>query len=94
MNDIYRVNSYGQVPPVGQPQNTGPEKSQPPNSNSSKYDQVQISHIALFMSKIADLPEVRAEKVEYIKQALIDGTYDIDGKLPLALDKFMDEYGL
>ena len=94
MNDINRVNAYGQVPPVGRPPNSGPGKSQPETSGSPKDDQVQISQNAIYLSKIAALPEIRAEKVENVKQAFNEGTYDINGKLSLALDRFMDEYGL
>ena len=94
MNDINRINAYGQVPPVGRAPNSGPNKSQPESSGSQKDDQVQISQNAIYLSKIAALPEIRADKVENIKQAINDGNYDINGKLALALDRFMDEYNL
>jgi len=32
------------------------------------------------------------EIVEEVRQALASGTYDIDGKLPEALDRFLEEY--
>ena len=92
MNNINPVEGYQNLPPIGpssgsRPQN-GPSMTQ---AAGKSEDQVQISQAALFLSKIAQMPEIRAEKVEAVRQALAEGTYDIEGKLSVALEKFLDE---
>ena len=47
--------------------------------------------MARFLSSVASMPEVRTDKVQAVKDALADGRYDIDGKLPEALNAFLDE---
>ena len=91
MNNINRVEGYQKLPPIG-PSPGGKPRNGPSMPQAGKSeDQVQISQAALFLSKIAQMPEIRAEKVEAIRQSLADGTYDIDGKLSVALEKFLDE---
>jgi len=92
MNNINPVEGYQKLPPIGpssgsRPQN-GPSMTQ---AAGKSEDQVQISQAALFLSKIAQMPEIRTEKVEEVRQALAEGTYDIEGKLSVALEKFLDE---
>ena len=91
MNNINRIEGYQKLPPIG-PSSGGKARNGPSVSNAGKNeDQVQISQAALFLSKIAQMPEIRAEKVEAVRQSLADGTYDIEGKLSVALEKFLDE---
>ena len=92
MNNINGI-GYGKLPPINGQQNRGKVARQPSAvAENSREDKVQISEMARFLSKIAAMPDIRTEKVEQIKQALADGTYDIDGKLPHALDAFIKEY--
>ena len=37
---------------------------------------------------------LRWHLVERIKQEIADGTYDTDAKLVLAMDRFLDQYGI
>jgi len=93
MNDINRINNYGGLRAIGQPQITDSQTPGSPKPTEEKQaDQVEISQIALYMHQISQLPAVRAEKVDAVRQALADGSYDIEGKLPLALDRFLDDY--
>lgn len=91
MNNINRVEGY-QLPPIG-PSSGGRPRNGPSMAQAAgkSEDQVQISQAALFLSKIAQMPEIRAEKVEAVRQALAEGTYNIEGKLSVALEKFLDE---
>ncbi len=92
MNNIYGINGTGGAQPL-RPQttaNSGP--SQPKPMPSEKTDQVEISDVARLMHKIAQLPEIRTEKVLPVKQALAQGTYESEEKLSIALDEFLNEY--
>ena len=93
MNNISRISgAYSSIPSIGKAETTPTANGQNKNySYSNGEDQVEISDKARFLSQIADMPDIRQEKVNQIKQQLADGTYDINGKLPMALDKLIDE---
>ena len=94
MNNIQGINGYGGPPVVG-PQSQGRGGvNQPTAMPKGSSDKVEISPVAQFLSKIAEMPDIRPEKVESIRQALAEGSYDIDGKVPAALDRLFEEYSL
>lgn len=49
-------------------------------------DHVELSGRAQGVER-ADRPETRAERIERVKREVAGGTYDVDGKLDLALDR-------
>jgi len=55
-------------------------------------DRVEISNVARFLSQIASMPDIRPEKVEALRNALLQGNYDVDTRFSQALDRFLDEY--
>ena len=55
-------------------------------------DQLDISPEADMVSRVQDLPDVRAERIESIRQQIADGTYDTDEKLEIALGRMFDEF--
>ncbi len=66
----------------------------PASSSSSSVsfrDDVQISDTAQFISRIHDLPEIRSDRVQQIRDSLAAGTYMSDDKLDLALDRLLAE---
>ena len=96
MNKIEQVNGYGDLRAIGRTEKAGSgaggQREQAVGGVSGKEDQVEISQKALMMSKLAMLPEIRTEKVEQVRRELANGTYDVNGKLSVALDRFLDEY--
>lgn len=60
---------------------------------ASKADTVEISDIGTFIEAAHNLPDIRQDRVAAIRQALADGTYDINSKLELAVDRLFDEIG-
>ena len=55
-------------------------------------DQLDISPEADMVSRVAELPDVRADRIEAIRQQIADGTYDTDEKLDIALGRMFDEF--
>ena len=92
MNNIQGINNYGgpnAIPPTGSREaGAAPE----PVTPADEAAQVEISSVGRYLQKIAMLPDIRAEKVEEVRQGLAQGTYDVEDKLPAALDNFLDEY--
>jgi len=92
MNDINGIDGYGGPNAIQPPGRQGSRSDNIPSSPARTPDQVEISPIAHLLQKIALLPEIRAEKVNPTKETLAQGTYDVEGKLSMALDRLLDEY--
>lgn len=54
-------------------------------------DQVEISELASFLSRLAELPEDRARRIVDIRQALQDGTFVTDKKLDIATERLLED---
>ena len=92
MSNIQGINGYGgphAVSPSGTRDNKAAEA---PTQSVGETDQVEISSVGRYLQKIAMLPEIRADKVETVRQALDQGVYDVESRLPQALDRFLEEY--
>ena len=94
MNNIYGINGYGGPHPIQPQRSTSTGTPQDATAPDKKTDQVEISQIARYLQKIATMPDIRAEKVENVKKALTEGTYDLGQKQSVAIDRFLQEYGL
>lgn len=69
--------------------------SQPTSApaKSQGADQLDISREADMVSRVRELPDVRADKVARIKAQIASGTYETDEKLDIALSRLFDEIG-
>jgi negative regulator of flagellin synthesis FlgM len=56
-------------------------------------DQVDISPAAEMVGRVADLPEIRADRVTEIRAQIAAGVYETDAKLDVALGRLLDEIG-
>jgi negative regulator of flagellin synthesis FlgM len=50
-------------------------------------DRVEISELAAFLSRLAELPEDRARKVVEVRQQIANGTYETSEKLDRAVER-------
>ena len=93
MNNISRISgAYSSIPTLGKAETTPTAQETSRNfSYNNGEDQVEISDRARYLSQISDMPDIRQEKVNQIKQQLAEGTYDINGKFSMAFDKLIDE---
>lgn len=69
--------------------------SQPAAAPSSAYgaDELQISSEADMVSRVREMPDIRADKVASIKAQIAAGTYETDAKLEAAMSRLFDELG-
>jgi negative regulator of flagellin synthesis FlgM len=56
-------------------------------------DRVDISPEAELVSRVGDLPEIRADRVAEIRAQIAAGVYETDEKLEIALGRLLDELG-
>lgn len=54
-------------------------------------DEVQISDAGRFLEQTRNLPDIRQDKVQQLREALASGTYDVDARLDLAVSRLLDE---
>jgi negative regulator of flagellin synthesis FlgM len=62
-------------------------------SSAVQTDEVQISSVGQLLGRLADMPEIRANRVAELRAAILEGNYESDDKLSLALDSLLDEIG-
>jgi len=80
-HQIGRTSQVRQTRPTEQTQSAGPIQ-----------DEVEISSpAASYIQQARELPDVRTERVEAIRQQILDGTYMTQEKLEGAIDGLLDE---
>ncbi len=74
-----------------------PQRLQPPQVDTSldttPLDQVDISAEADLVSRVHELPDIRADRVENIRAEIDAGVYETDEKLDVAVGRLLDEIG-
>jgi negative regulator of flagellin synthesis FlgM len=87
------------VGPVSGPtpaRGVSPINSQPAVTPSvtAPRDELEISSAGKMMDRLSETPEMRAERLAQIKEAIENGDYDTDEKLEAALSRMFDSLGL
>jgi hypothetical protein len=54
-------------------------------------DHVEVSHLAMYLSKLKSLPAVRQDLIDSVREQLAQGGYDTPEKLEAALDQLLDD---
>ncbi|MEC9096157.1 MAG: flagellar biosynthesis anti-sigma factor FlgM [Planctomycetota bacterium] len=97
-----QINGINGAQPVNQTSQVESAKATQATSITNPTDQVDISVEAELNSQtvdmvnqlqIQDLPEIRADRVTQIREAIEAGTYETPEKLELAIDRLLDEIG-
>ena len=74
-----------------------PHRLQSPQVDTSlettPLDQVDISAEADLVSRVHELPDIRADRVEDIRAEIDAGVYETDEKLDVAVGRLLDEFG-
>jgi negative regulator of flagellin synthesis FlgM len=68
---------------------------EPQTSAESVYgmDQIDISPEAELVGRVADLPDVRADRITEIRAQIEAGIYETPEKLDIAVGRLLDEIG-
>jgi negative regulator of flagellin synthesis FlgM len=54
---------------------------------------LDISQQADTISRVQDLPDIRADRVAHIRAEIAAGVYETDSKLEIAVGRLLDEIG-
>ena len=90
------VSGIGSVSGATPARAVSPSTSQPVASPSVTVpqDELEISSAGKMLDRLSETPEVRAERVAQIKEAIENGAYDSDEKLEEALSRMFDSLGI
>lgn len=95
MTDIQRIGGSPCAPAhkIGRPQGppTPPESSGVSRTSARGEDTVDFSSRAQWLSKLADLPDIRHDLVNRVKAEIARGTYDNAERIDGALDKLVED---
>jgi anti-sigma28 factor (negative regulator of flagellin synthesis) len=58
------------------------------------HDELEISSAGKMLDRLSETPEVRAERLAQIKEAIENGVYDTDEKLEAALSRMFESLGI
>ncbi len=56
-------------------------------------DEVDISEAARLVEQVQQMPEMRSDRIEAVRQQIAEGTYETRDKLNVALERLLDEIG-
>jgi negative regulator of flagellin synthesis FlgM len=79
--------------PINAPHRTAAPQPAPSHYEAYGADQLDISREADLVSRVRDLPDIRADRVAQIRAAIADGVYETDDKLDIALGRLLQEIG-
>lgn len=80
--------------PLGAPHSSRVAKADTAASPSGQIqDEVQISDAARMVEQVKEMPDIRQDRVDAIRQQIASGTYETAEKLDVALDRLFDEIG-
>jgi negative regulator of flagellin synthesis FlgM len=71
----------------------GTASSAPARSTADVSDELHISDSARIAGQLSEIPDIRQDRVNSIRTAIAQGTYETDGKMSAALDRLLDEIG-
>lgn len=92
MSEIPPIGSTG-PPAAGRP--SQPAKSTPETAGPGRdRDQVELSHTAQLLSRIHELPDMRQDLIDRIREQIQSGTYETPEKIEQAIQKLVEEEGL
>ncbi len=78
--------------PINAPHRVQANHSTPHVDSTGGADQLDISPQADFLSRVRDVPDIRADRVAQIREAIAAGQYETADKLDVALDRLLDEW--
>lgn len=92
MTMINRIYGTGGVNPMRSDPHVTPGGSKP--ANGTGHDEVEFSDAARLLSRMSEVPAIRTEKVESVRQAILRGGYETPDKIDVVVDRLLKELNL
>ena len=78
---------------IGSPHGARPVQPMTRTEAPQIADEVDISEAARLVEQIQQMPDIREDRVDAVRQQIADGTYETSDKLNAALERLLDEIG-
>ncbi len=90
MNDIGSVDGVYSLPAVTA-QRRAVAESTADNGHRVPHDEVEISDLAVLLSRVRDLPDLRLERIARLQSEIADGTFETPERLAGTVDRLLEE---
>ena len=77
--------------PIRGPHTSGSIEPSTATGSAAVGDRLDISEAGQIASRMAEIPDIRAERVQDIRAAILDGSYETQDRLGTAVDRLLDE---
>ena len=91
MSEINGIQGPGDLPPIQPVQPNKAAPVEPQQAPARADDTVEISQVARLLSKVAEIPEVRAEKIASVRAQIEAGTYITPEKIDITVERLLQE---
>lgn len=88
---IHEISGLHGAQPIQGPHHVAAAEAAAPADPWWGVDELEISPEADLVSRAAELPEIRADRIDEIRAQIADGVYETDQKLDIALGRLLDE---
>ncbi len=79
--------------PLNAPHTTRAAQPNSTSQSAQPTDELQLSEAGQLAGRLAEIPDIRADKVASARAAIASGTYETSAKLDTALSRLLDEIG-
>ncbi len=90
MNDISSVDGVYPLPAVTA-QRRAVAETTADNGHLAPHDEVEISDLAILLSQVRDLPDLRLERIAQLQAEIADGTFETPERLTGTVDRLFEE---
>ncbi|MBI3839759.1 MAG: flagellar biosynthesis anti-sigma factor FlgM [Planctomycetia bacterium] len=88
---IYGPSQIHGAQPINAPHTARAKEACSAPASSSTGDRLDISEAGQIAGRLAEVPDIRADRVQELRTAILNGAYETDAKLDIALDRLLDE---
>lgn len=74
-----------------EPQRLAPERAEAPDSRGKIGDSAEISGEARLLNKLAEVPSVRMDLVQELRELIASGRYETPERIERAVEKLLEE---
>jgi negative regulator of flagellin synthesis FlgM len=90
---IYGPSQLHGAQPINAPHGIRPSQSTMRPESPQIADEVDISEAAHYMEQVQQMPDIREDRVEAVRQQIADGAYETSDRLNAAIERLLDEIG-
>jgi negative regulator of flagellin synthesis FlgM len=88
---IYGSSQIHGAQPINSPHTTRSVAPPSTTGTTPTGDRLDISEAGQIAGRLAEVPDIRADRVQELRSAILNGSYESEEKLSTALDRLLDE---